>query len=123
MALALLGCVDRVQRLVGRHIGRQASSLSLSSAQLNRPPNPRSYTHTNQHAHAALHCIEYESLFSSSKATAATTTNEQLDGTWRLAFNSGGAFPLKGARQDRWGYLKDDVEVGIVWVAGGSTYL
>lgn len=34
-----------------------------------------------------------------------------LDGTWRLAFNSGGAFPFKGARRDRWGYLKDDVEV------------
>ncbi len=70
--------------------------------------------------------MEYESLFGPSAAPKASSKREGdaaaaaavpdassalLDGTWRLAFNSGGAFPLKGARQDRWGYLKDEVEV------------
>ena len=73
----------------------------------------------------ALHYLEYESLFgpantkatSSSKkdaAVASEASSALLDGTWRLAFNSAGAFPLKGARQDRWGYLKDEVEVRII---------
>lgn len=71
----------------------------------------------------ALHYLEYVSLFGKSSSSQSKDEPEQgeeeeeedahslLDGTWRLAFNSGGAFPFKGARQDRWGYLKDDVEV------------
>lgn len=85
-------------------------------------PPPRTNTDT------ALHYLEYVSLFGKSKGSSSSSfssasvdeaqeQDEQedahslLDGTWRLAFNSGGAFPFKGARQDRWGYLKDDVEV------------
>lgn len=66
----------------------------------------------------ALHYLEYVSLFGKGGKSSCSQKDEQeedahslLDGTWRLAFNSGGAFPFKGARQDRWGYLKDDVEV------------